>query len=98
MAGTFDTLPFLEQLGHVGAEIGRCVRWRQRDIAVSERARARALVFLERIAGDVRWGELERRETDAVRTVVEARDEACMAELEQELMARVCAARGSARP
>lgn len=89
----FDQLPFIEQLGNVGAEIGRCVRWRQRDAAVAERARERALVLLERIAGDARWGEEERRAVTQARGVVASGDAAGMERLDGEITARVLAHR-----
>jgi hypothetical protein len=54
-AGAWGRLSLAEQLGNVGSEVGRLVRWRGRDDRLAERAFERALELLDLTLADPRW-------------------------------------------
>ena len=54
-AGRWRGLTFAEQMGNVGSEVSRALRWRGRDQAFFERAMERALELLDLTIEDPRW-------------------------------------------
>ncbi len=63
-------LTFAEQMGNVGSEVSRALRWRGRDQALFEGAMERALELLDLTIEDPRW---RRR----LKEVVRARELLC---------------------
>lgn len=53
--GRWRGLTFAEQMGNVGSEVSRALRWQGRDQALFERAMERALELLDLTIGDPRW-------------------------------------------
>ena len=60
------TLPLSEQLGHVGSEVGRAVKWQGRDEQSFWGAVTRALELLDLTREDRRWVK-RRLELDRAR-------------------------------
>jgi hypothetical protein len=54
-AGGWSRLSLAEQLGNVGAEVGRMRRWRGKDERLAAGAFDRALELLDLTLGDPRW-------------------------------------------
>ena len=54
-AGQWSRLSLAEQLANVGSEVGRMVRWRNRDARLMNGAFDRALELLDLTLGDPRW-------------------------------------------
>jgi len=54
-AGRWGQLSLAEQLGNVGSEVGRMLRWRGRDERLMLSAFDRALELLDLTLGDPRW-------------------------------------------
>jgi hypothetical protein len=67
-AGRWFTLSLAEQLGNVGSEFERALRWkRQRDVERFDHAFARMLELLDLTIADSRWRENHLSELKAVR-------------------------------
>jgi hypothetical protein len=54
-AGRWGQLSLAEQLGNVGSEVGRILRWRDRDDRLMSSAFDRALELLDLTLADSRW-------------------------------------------
>lgn len=54
-AGRWRRLSLVEQLGNVGSEVSRALRWRERDPRLFEGAMLRALELLDLTLQDERW-------------------------------------------
>jgi hypothetical protein len=54
-AGGWGRLSLVEQLGNVGAEVGRMRRWREKDERLAAGAFERALELLDLTLADPRW-------------------------------------------
>ena len=54
-AGRWNHFSLAEQLANVGSEVGRMVRWRERDPRLTSRAFNRALELLDLTLADPRW-------------------------------------------
>ena len=63
-SGRWQALSFAEQMGNIGSEVSRMVRWRSKDKEIFEHARMRALELTDLTIADARWNgrhkELER--------------------------------------
>ena len=99
-AGRWGQLSLAEQLGNVGSEVGRMLRWRDRDDRLMSSAFDRALELLDLTLADSRWrGRL--REIARVRELLcdamaGGRDYATMLEdLDRYFLAFAMAARRS---
>ena len=55
VAGQWQKLSLIEQLGNIGSEISRAVNWRDKDQKSYENAIDRALELLDLTIGDSRW-------------------------------------------
>lgn len=64
-AGGWFALSLAEQLGHVGSEISRALRWHKKDEGVFNRSIDRALELLDLTIQDKRW---RKRLKELVRT------------------------------
>ena len=53
--GRWFTMPLVEQLAHVGSEVGRILRWKENNPQASERAFLRTLELLDLTIQDPRW-------------------------------------------
>lgn len=53
--GRWFTMPLVEQLAHVGSEVGRILRWKERNPEDCEKAFLRALELLDLTIQDPRW-------------------------------------------
>ena len=53
--GRWRSLTFAEQMGNVGSEVSRALRWQGRDQALFEGAVERALELLDLTIQDPRW-------------------------------------------
>ncbi len=53
--GRWRTLTLAQQLGNVGSEVSRALRWKDRDPKTSENAVFRALELLDLSIQDPRW-------------------------------------------
>lgn len=53
--GRWRGLTFAEQMGNVGSEVSRALRWQGKDQALFERAMDRALELLDLTIEDPRW-------------------------------------------
>ena len=69
-AGRWWDLTLAEQLGHVGSEVSRTLRWRSRNAAVALEALARALELLDLTMADPR----HRRRVSRLREIARARE------------------------
>ncbi len=54
-AGGWGRLSLSEQLGNVGSEVGRAVRWKEKNPRLFEEAMLRALELLDLSIQDSRW-------------------------------------------
>ncbi len=54
-AGRWGRLSLCEQLGNVGSEVSRALRWQGKDPALHEAAMLRALELLDMTLQDGRW-------------------------------------------
>jgi hypothetical protein len=54
-AGKWGNLSLAEQLGNVGSEVGRMLRWKGRDERLVTAAFTRALELLDLTLADARW-------------------------------------------
>ena len=54
-AGRWFSLSLAEQLGNVGSEVSRAVRWKNKDISLFDKALVRALELLDLTLCDERW-------------------------------------------
>lgn len=53
--GRWFTMPLVEQLAHVGSEVGRMLRWKEKNPQDCEKAFFRALELLDLTIQDPRW-------------------------------------------
>ncbi len=53
--GRWFTMPLVEQLAHVGSEVGRMLRWKETNPQNCEKAFCRALELLDLTIQDPRW-------------------------------------------
>jgi hypothetical protein len=53
-AGRWQRLTLCEQMGHVGSEVGRALRWRTRNPAIAQGALERAIELLDLTLDDPR--------------------------------------------
>lgn len=67
-SGRWGTLTLAEQLGHVGSEISRALRWQDRDAARADAAFARALELMDLTLDDPRHRRLPARLRELART------------------------------
>jgi hypothetical protein len=68
--GRWQQLSLVEQLANVGSEVGRMVRWRDRDERLMTKAFERALELLDLTLADPRW-------RDRLREIARARELLC---------------------
>lgn len=54
-AGRWRTFTLAEQLGNVGSEVSRALRWRGKNPKLHDGAMVRALELLDLTIGDPRW-------------------------------------------
>lgn len=54
-AGRWDRLSLGEQLGNVGSEVSRALRWREKDPSLHDAAMVRALELMDLTLDDRRW-------------------------------------------
>jgi hypothetical protein len=54
-AGKWMKLSLMEQLGNVGSEVSRALRWKGRDVKLFDGAMVRALELLDLSIRDSRW-------------------------------------------
>ena len=54
-AGRWFSLSLAEQLGNVGSEVSRAIRWKNKDASLFEKAIVRALELLDLTIQDARW-------------------------------------------
>jgi len=66
-AGSWYQRSLVDQLANVGSEVGRIIKWRDRDPALSEKAFIRALELLDLTIADPRWRG-RRKELTRART------------------------------
>jgi len=69
-AGRWHELTLCEQMGHVGSEISRALRWRMRDPAIAQGALERAIELLDLTLDDPR----HRRSVARLREIARARE------------------------
>jgi len=69
-AGRWWQLPLAEQLGHVGSEVSRTLRWRTRDARLAQGALERALELIDLTLDDPR----HRRSVARLREIARARE------------------------
>jgi len=69
-AGRWWELPIAEQLGHVGSEVSRALRWRSRDPRIAQGALERALELLDLTLDDPR----HRQSVARLREIARARE------------------------
>lgn len=53
--GRWQELSLKEQLGNIGGEVSRAIKWRRRDTDAFERTVFRALELFDLTLGDPRW-------------------------------------------
>ncbi len=53
--GRWKSLTLLEQLGNIGSEISRAIRWKEKDALLYEKAFYRALELIDLTLADSRW-------------------------------------------
>lgn len=53
--GGWSRLSLAQQLGNVGSDVGRALRWKDKDPRLFEQAMLRALELLDLSIGDARW-------------------------------------------
>jgi hypothetical protein len=69
-AGRWRALSLAEQLGHVGSEVSRALRWKSRDAGIAQGAMERALELLDLTLDDPR----HRRSVARLREIARARE------------------------
>lgn len=69
-AGRWWELSLAEQLGHVGSEVSRALRWTSRDERMAQGALARALELVDLTLADPRW----RQSVTRLREIARARE------------------------
>lgn len=69
-AGRWWELTLAEQLGHVGSEVSRTLRWRSRDARIAQGAMARALELIDLTLADPR----HRRSVARLREIARSRE------------------------
>jgi hypothetical protein len=69
-SGRWQQLSLVEQLANVGSEVGRMLRWRDRDERLMTNAFERALELLDLTLADPRW-------RDRLREIARARELLC---------------------
>lgn len=69
-AGRWWELTLAEQLGHVGSEVSRTLRWRSRDARIAQGAMERALELIDLTLADPR----HRRSVARLREIARARE------------------------
>ena len=69
-AGRWWKLTLAEQLGHVGSEVSRTLKWRSRDPRIAQGAFARALELIDLTLADPR----HRRSVARLREIARARE------------------------
>ncbi len=69
-AGRWWTLSLAEQLGHVGSEVSRTLRWQSRNPQIAHGALQRALELLDLTLADPRY----RRHVARLREIARARE------------------------
>lgn len=55
VAGKWENLTLAEQLGNIGSDIHRAIRWQQTDLTSHNQAIHRALELLDLTIQDARW-------------------------------------------
>lgn len=65
-------MPLVEQLAHVGSEVGRILRWKEKDPQACEKAFYRALELLDLTIQDPRWKGRRKELTRAREFLCEA--------------------------
>lgn len=68
VAGRWQTLSLAEQLGNVGSEVFRAIRWHNKEQASFQNAFERALELMDLTIADPRWRK--RRELTRIREVM----------------------------
>ena len=53
--GKWQELSLCEQLGNIGSEVGRALKWKDKDKKIFESAVSRALDLFDLTMGDSRW-------------------------------------------
>jgi len=53
--GRWTTLSLVEQMGNIGSEVARVLRWKGKDVTRCEQAFVRALELLDLTIQDSRW-------------------------------------------
>ncbi len=76
-------MPLVEQLAHVGSEVGRILRWKEKDPQACEKAFHRALELLDLTIQDPRWKGRRKELTRARELLCDAMlgDNVCEKEL-----------------
>jgi hypothetical protein len=69
-AGRWWTLSLTEQLGHVGSEVSRTLRWRTRNARIAQGALQRALELIDLTLADPRY----RQHVARLREIARARE------------------------
>lgn len=69
-AGRWWTMTICEQMGNIGSEVGRALRWKERDSGIATRALYRALDLLDLTLDDPRHRASSRR----LREIARARE------------------------
>ena len=54
-AGKWHTLSLMEQMGNIGSEISRVLRWKNKDEKLFQNAALRALELFDLTLEDLRW-------------------------------------------
>lgn len=68
--GRWQTMTLMAQLGNIGSDVDRAIRWRERgNLEHTEKAISRSLELLDLTISDNRW-KLRRRELTRAREVV----------------------------
>ena len=68
-AGRWQTFSLAEQLGHVGSEVSRAIRWQTKEPITFQRAFDRLLELMDLTIRDVRW-HVGRHELTRTREVL----------------------------
>ena len=71
-SGGWMKLSLPEQLGNVGSEVSRALRWRNRDLNLFDRAMVRALELLDLSIQDPRWNRRLKELTRARESLCDA--------------------------
>lgn len=71
-AGRWRTFSLAQQLGNVGGEVSRALRWKGRDQDLSDKAVFRALELLDLSISDPRWNRRLKELTRARESICDA--------------------------